>query len=60
MYLNTATRNPITMTDTPNSEWIVIDYGDTLVHIFLPEVRLRYNLEDLWSDANIIDVPDLD
>lgn len=52
--------NPYNYDGYSNSEWIVIDYGDTLVHIFLPEVRLRYNLEDLWSDANIIDVPDLD
>lgn len=43
-----------------NSEWIVIDYGDTLVHIFVPEARNRYRLEDLWSDANIVDIPDLD
>lgn len=34
-----------------NSEWIVIDYGSTLVHIFTRETRQRYNLEDLWSDA---------
>lgn len=43
-----------------NSEWIVIDYGDTLVHIFVPEVRRRYNLEELWSDAVITEIPDLD
>lgn len=43
-----------------NSEWIVIDYGDTLVHIFMPETRERYRLEELWSDAVITDVPDLD
>jgi len=43
-----------------NSQWIVIDYGDTLVHIFQPEVRQRYNLEDLWSDAVITEVPDFD
>lgn len=43
-----------------NSQWIVIDYGDTLVHIFLPAERLRYNLEELWSDADITTVPDLD
>ncbi|MDE5968019.1 MAG: RsfS/YbeB/iojap family protein, partial [Muribaculaceae bacterium] len=43
-----------------NSEWIVIDYGDTLVHVFLPEARQRYNLEDLWSDAKITEVADLD
>jgi ribosome-associated protein len=30
------------------------------VHVFLPDVRQRYNLEDLWNDANITNVPDLD
>lgn len=43
-----------------NSEWIVIDYGYLLVHIFVPAARQRYNLEDLWSDAVITHVPDLD
>lgn len=43
-----------------NSQWIVIDYGDIFVHIFLPEVREYYNLEELWSDANITEIPDLD
>lgn len=43
-----------------NAEWIVIDYGEILVHIFVREARLRYNLEELWSDAVISDIPDLD
>lgn len=43
-----------------NSEWIVIDYGAALVHIFVPQARERYNLEELWSDAAITDIPDLD
>lgn len=43
-----------------NSEWIVIDYGNTLVHVFLPETRQRYNLEELWSDAVINQIHDLD
>ncbi len=43
-----------------NSEWIVVDYGSVLVHIFLPQVREKYNLEDLWSDARITSIPDLD
>lgn len=41
-----------------NSQWIVIDYGDTMVHVFLPEVRSHYNLEELWSDAVIEEIPD--
>lgn len=43
-----------------NAQWIVIDYGDTFVHVFLPEVREYYNLEELWSDAEITQIPDLD
>ncbi len=43
-----------------NSQWIVIDYGDTFVHIFLPSERQRYNLEELWNDAVIEEIPDLD
>lgn len=42
------------------STWIVIDYGDTLVHVFQPETRRRYDLEDLWSDAVITNLPDED
>lgn len=43
-----------------NSQWIVLDYGSALVHIFLREERSRYNLEELWSDGKITEIPDLD
>ena len=43
-----------------NAEWIVIDYGHILVHIFVPEARQRYNLEELWADAVITDIENLD
>ncbi len=43
-----------------NAQWIVIDYGDTLVHVFTREARSLYNLEELWSDAVITNIPDLD
>lgn len=35
----------------PPSRWIVMDYGDVLIHIFHPELRQRYGLEHLWGDA---------
>lgn len=34
-----------------NSEWIVIDYGSVYAHVFLPDVRERYKLEELWADG---------
>ena len=43
-----------------NSEWIVLDYGSLFVHVFRPEFRERYNLEQLWADARINKIPDLD
>ena len=43
-----------------HSKWIVIDYGDILVHVFVREMRELYNLEELWSDAPLTEIPDLD
>lgn len=43
-----------------NAQWIVIDYGNIYVHVFLPEYREYYNLEQLWSDAKLADIPDVE
>lgn len=37
------------------SRWIVQDYGDIVVHVFDPQTREYYSLEDLWADAPRID-----
>ena len=34
--------------------WIVLDYGDVVVHLFSPEQRDYYLLEELWSDGNVV------
>ncbi len=33
------------------AQWVAMDYGNIMVHVFLPEIREYYNLEDLWADA---------
>lgn len=35
----------------PESGWMLLDYGDVIVHAFLPETRAFYSLERLWGDA---------
>jgi len=45
---------PIATDGTPASGWIVIDYGDLLIHVFHVTRRAYYRLEDLWSDAKTV------
>lgn len=38
------------------AQWIVLDYGDVVAHIFQQEQRFFYQLEDFWADAKITNV----
>lgn len=55
-----GSEKPFNADGADGDEWIVLDYGDIWVHIFTREARLYYKLEDLWNDARITEVPDLD
>ncbi len=39
-----------------NAEWVLMDYVNVAVHIFQPEARSHYNLENLWADADIREI----
>jgi len=41
-----------------NSEWILIDYVDVVLHVFQPRVRDFYKVEELWADAKITEFQD--
>lgn len=40
------------------TRWVVLDYGDVVVHIFDKELRDYYQLEEFWADADITAIPD--
>lgn len=39
-----------------NSTWILMDYGDIIIHIFSREDRLFYDLERIWRDGKVVDI----
>lgn len=39
-----------------SGDWIIIDYVDFMVHLFMPGFRERYNLEKMWKQGQIIDL----
>ena len=40
-----------------NSDWILIDFGDIIVHIFIEHVRSTYDIESLWKESTEIEIP---
>ncbi len=55
-----AQEKPAKVAGMQNAEWVAMDYGTVMVHIFLPDARDFYDLESLWDDAKVTTVPDLD
>jgi ribosome-associated protein len=45
-------RKPTKVEGTPRSGWVLVDYGDFVMHLFSAEAREYYNLERLWGDAH--------
>lgn len=51
-----AHRKPWHIEGEQTGDWIVLDYGDVIIHLFTPELREKYALEELWKEAKIIDL----
>ncbi len=47
----TSGRSPSRVEGKDDAYWVLMDYGDFLVHVFLDEARAFYDLEHLWNDA---------
>lgn len=45
---------PTSIEGEPESGWVLVDFGDLIVHVFSPEQRQYYDLEGLWNEARIL------
>jgi len=39
-----------------NAQWVILDFGGVVVHVFTAEARRFYNLEGLWADAEVVEL----
>lgn len=49
-------RDPLHVEGQQEGDWVVIDYGDFVIHLFIPELREKYALEELWEKGKVVDV----
>ena len=54
--LRTEGIRPLHAEGVAESGWVLLDYGDVLVHVFLEETRVYYALERLWGDAPAVEL----
>jgi ribosome-associated protein len=47
--------SPIRVEGLTDAQWVLLDYGDFVVHVFLDEVRRYYDLERLWADSPVVE-----
>lgn len=48
---------PLSIEGTSSSQWVLMDFGDVVAHIFLSNIREHYALEKLWGDAPRVRIP---
>lgn len=48
--------HPFSIEGREQRDWILMDYGSVVVHVFTPEAREYYNLEELWHDAPVVEL----
>ncbi|MGA0532258.1 ribosome silencing factor [Hansschlegelia sp. KR7-227] len=55
--LKNAGHGKVKVEGLPHCDWVLIDAGDVIVHLFRPEVRAFYNLEKMWSAGRPTETP---
>ena len=55
-FLLEAYRKPMNIEGIREGDWIVLDYGDIVIHFFIPEMREKYALEQIWKAGKVVEV----
>jgi ribosome-associated protein len=56
--LSRAGQRPLSLEGTTSGQWVLLDFGDVVAHIFRQDARSHYALERLWSDAKPVRIPE--
>jgi len=56
-HLKKLGEKPNSIEGYDNADWVLMDYGDYLIHVFSDKARVYYDLERLWRDAKTVEVP---
>ena len=51
--------HPLSVEGMNNAEWVLLNYGQTVVHVFQKPFRMRYQLEELWGDGKVTRMKEL-
>ncbi|MBH0190564.1 MAG: ribosome silencing factor [Nitrospira sp.] len=51
-------QKPLSIEGTTSGQWVLLDFGDVVAHIFRQDARAHYGLERLWSDAKEVPIPE--
>jgi ribosome-associated protein len=57
-YLRRGGERPLAVEGLPHAQWVLMDYGDVVVHVFHVPVRDFYDLERLWVRAPRVELPE--
>jgi ribosome-associated protein len=55
--LRKRAKRPLSVEGLPHASWVLMDFGDVVVHVFQDDARSLYDIEGLWMDARRIPVP---
>jgi ribosome-associated protein len=56
--LSRSGERPLSIEGTTSGQWVLLDFGDVVAHIFRQDTRDHYALERLWSDAKPVAIPE--